>query len=131
LPHRHLGDRRFRADERRVRQILFNLLSNAIRFSPAGGEIRVGAERNGETITFTVADNGSGIPQEYLDTVFDRFESHAGGAGRGGAGRGLSIVKSCAELRGGRVEIASGAESGTTVTVRLPVDPEAVAEAAE
>ncbi len=119
------------ADARRLRQILYNLLSNAVGFSDEGGHIALRARRDGAFVEFSVEDQGAGIPDEFLASVFDRFESRAGGAARGGAGLGLSIVKSFVELHGGAVAIRSRTGVGTTVTVRLPVRPDIVAEAAE
>ncbi|HUG60576.1 MAG TPA: ATP-binding protein, partial [Methylomirabilota bacterium] len=105
----------FVADEKRVRQILFNLLSNAIAFTPDGGSVEIGCRREGEDVIFEVRDHGRGIPEEYLDAVFERFETRSTGARRRGAGLGLSIVKSFVELHGGGVEIASREGEGTIV----------------
>jgi signal transduction histidine kinase len=113
-----------------VRQILFNLVSNAIRFSNADGHIRVAAERDGNFVVFTVSDDGVGIPQSMLPAVFRPFETRAVQGRRGGAGLGLSIVKSLVELHGGTVAIRSEEGRGTTATVRLPVLPTAVSAAA-
>jgi signal transduction histidine kinase len=120
----------FVADEKRVRQVLFNLLSNAIAFSPDGGTVEIGCQRDGAEVVFDVRDNGRGIPEEYLDVVFERFESRSAGARRRGAGLGLSIVKSFVELHGGRVEITSREGEGTLVRCRFPATPR-LAEAAE
>jgi signal transduction histidine kinase len=120
----------FRVDAQRVRQILFNLVSNAIRFSNAGGEIRVGAKRDGGFVTFIVEDDGVGIPDEAMATLFRPFEPHATQGRRGGAGLGLSIVKSLVELHGGTIEIQSKEGEGTSAIVRLPVAPAASAVAA-
>jgi signal transduction histidine kinase/PAS domain-containing protein len=111
------------ADQRRLRQILFNLLSNALRFSRSGGEIRVRAGREMAMLLITVADQGVGIPADQVKAVFDRFYARPQGAVRGGAGLGLSLVKSFVELHGGRVEINSVEGIGTTVTCWLPLDP--------
>lgn len=119
------------ADEKRLRQILYNLLANAIGFSPDGGEVTISAEREGEEVRLTVADRGVGIPDDFLGLVFGRFESRGGGAARGGAGLGLAIVKSFVELHGGSIAIASGPGKGTIVSVRLPLRPAAHTVAAE
>jgi len=111
----------FLADERRVRQILFNLLSNAISFSPAGEVVRVTVERRDEAVIFSVTDRGPGIPAEISDRVFDRFESHALGSEHRGAGLGLSIVRSFVELHGGTVKLDSAVGRGTTVTCIFPL----------
>jgi signal transduction histidine kinase len=121
----------FHVDAQRVRQILFNLVSNAIRFSNADGHIRVEAARDGNVVVFTVSDDGVGIPRAMLPSIFRPFESHAPHGRRGGAGLGLSIVKSLVELHGGDVEIRSEEGKGTTAIVRLPVLPASVSVAAE
>jgi signal transduction histidine kinase len=121
----------FHVDPSRVRQILFNLVANAIRFSNAGGSVRVEAGRRGGWVVFTVTDEGVGIPPDVLPGVFRPFETHPAQGRRGGAGLGLSIVKSLVELHGGDVEIRSEEGKGTTAVVRLPVFPAAAAVAAE
>jgi signal transduction histidine kinase len=120
----------FVADEKRVRQILFNLLSNAIAFSPDGGTVEIGCRREEGQVVFEIRDHGRGIPEDYVDVVFERFESRSAGARRRGAGLGLSIVKSFVELHGGAVEIASREGEGTLVRCRFPNAPR-LAEAAE
>jgi signal transduction histidine kinase len=110
----------FVADEARVRQILYNLLANAIGFSQAGGVIRVGCWKEADTIAITIEDHGVGIPKDQQSRVFDRFESHSLGSKHRGAGLGLAIVKSLVELHGGRLDLDSEPGRGTRVTVRLP-----------
>jgi signal transduction histidine kinase len=112
----------FIADERRVRQILFNLLANAIGFSPPGATIKLSAERLPDAIVFSVTDNGPGIPLEVQDRVFNWFETHPLGSRHRGAGLGLSIVRSFVELHGGTVTIDSTVGHGTTVVCTLPND---------
>ena len=119
------------ADERRLRQILFNLLSNAIGFSPEGGKVTVTAKRERENIVVVVEDEGAGIPDEFIGAVFDRFESRAAGSARGGVGLGLAIVKSFVELHGGTVSIRSRPNKGTAVRVTLPIEPQPIGIAAE
>ncbi|MFO1184737.1 MAG: PAS-domain containing protein [Bauldia sp.] len=120
------------ADERRVRQVLYNLLSNAVRFSVDHGEVAVTTRRDGDALELRVEDTGAGMPAGFVPTAFDRFVSRSGGAGtRRGAGLGLSIVKSFVELHGGSVDLSSVEGKGTVVTVRLPLQPPQVAEAAE
>jgi signal transduction histidine kinase len=121
----------FIADERRIRQILFNLLSNAIGFSPAGGAVVLAAERARDEVTFTVKDHGPGIPSEIKDKVFDWFESHTDGTRHRGAGLGLSIVRSFVELHRGTVRIDSVPGQGTTVVCTFPLASEAARDAAE
>ncbi len=111
----------FIADERRVRQILFNLLANAVSFSPPGGTVTLLAERRAGGLIFAVTDHGPGIPPEVLEKVFDWFETHSLGSHHRGTGIGLSLVRSFVELHGGNVEIASVVGQGTTVTCTFPI----------
>lgn len=110
----------FVADERRIRQVLFNLLSNAIGFSPRGGTVVLAAERQANALVLSVADQGPGIPPEMKDRVFDWFESHPLGSRHRGVGLGLSLVRSFITLHGGAVRIDSEIGRGTTVTCALP-----------
>lgn len=121
----------FVADEKRVRQILYNLLSNAVGFSSHGSSVVLRVSRAAEAIVFSVEDQGPGIAPEFLDSVFDRFESRAAGTARGGAGLGLAIVKSFVELHGGTVSLRSEEGRGTEVSVHLPIRPTELAVAAE
>ncbi|SDU47548.1 PAS domain-containing sensor histidine kinase [Stappia sp. ES.058] len=119
------------ADERRLRQVLYNLISNALRFSDVGGAIDVSCQRTADAIEFRVRDHGCGIPEDMLDQVFARFVGRDAGARRRGAGLGLSIVKSFVELHGGTVEITSQEGVGTYVVCRFPFAPDALQHAAE
>ncbi len=110
----------FVADERRIRQALFNLLSNAIGFSPHGGTVMLAAERQAGALVLSVADQGPGIPPEMQDKVFDWFESHPQGSRHRGVGLGLSLVRSFIALHGGTVRIDSEVGRGTTVICVLP-----------
>jgi signal transduction histidine kinase len=121
----------FIGDGKRIRQILFNLLANAVEFSRNGGRVLIAARRDGGVVEFTVSDDGPGIPRDFLDSVFDPFASRPRGEGRGGAGLGLSIVRSFVALHGGTVEIESDEGRGVTVRVRLPARPGITAAAAE
>jgi signal transduction histidine kinase len=121
----------FTADERRIRQILFNLLSNAIVFSSPGGTITLTAERTPDAIVFSVVDRGRGIPHDIVDRVFNRFESHGLGSQHRGTGLGLSIVRSFVELHGGAVKLESVEARGTTVTCVFPLEVTARRVAAE
>jgi signal transduction histidine kinase len=107
-------------DEDRLRQVLYNLLANAVGFSKPGGLVRLSCWLEDEDVVFAIEDNGVGIPEDQLDRIFDRFESHSHGSKHRGAGLGLSIVKSLVELHGGTLTIDSEPDRGTTVTVRLP-----------
>ena len=121
----------FIGDERRIVQILFNLLSNAIEFSEEGGNIELAASETDENLIFSVRDWGAGIPEAFLENVFERFESRGDGQRRGGAGLGLSIVKRFVELHDGTVEIESKEGVGTKVLCHLPKQPLPNKQAAE
>jgi signal transduction histidine kinase len=113
----------FVGDEKRVRQVLFNLLSNAIAHSDPGGRVEIACAREAEGVRIAVSDRGRGIPPELIDQVFDRFVARPTGASRHGAGLGLSIVKSFVALHGGTVAIDSKEGAGTTVICRFPTQP--------
>lgn len=113
---------RFIADANRVKQVLYNLLSNAIGFSNPGGTVRLGCRREAGMILFTVDDEGPGIPADQQRRVFERFVSRTQGSKHRGAGLGLAMVKSLVELHGGTVSIQSEPGRGTRVIVRLPED---------
>jgi signal transduction histidine kinase len=121
----------FVGDERRVVQVLYNLLANAVGFSPQDGTIGLSARRTEHSVIFTVTDSGPGIPPDVKDKVFDWFESHSHGSRHRGAGLGLSLVKSFVELHGGKVDVNSIVGKGTTVTCNFPVDQAAHRNAAE
>src|SRR6476646_9251898 len=111
----------FTADERRLLQILFNLLSNAVGFSPPGATVTLAVTRAPDAVTFSVTDRGPGIPPEAQDKVFDWFETDSMGSQHRGPGLGLSLVRSFVELHGGTVAIDSVSAKGTTVTCEFPV----------
>jgi signal transduction histidine kinase len=110
----------FIGDEQRVRQVLYNLLSNAVGFSRPGDTIHVSCWRENGMITFMVEDQGVGIPKEQQARVFERFESNSFGSKHRGAGLGLSVVKSLVELHGGDMSLDSEPGRGTRVSVRFP-----------
>jgi signal transduction histidine kinase len=110
------------ADERRVRQSLFNLLANAVGFSPAGETVTLTAQRRKDALVFSVTDHGPGIPADVQDKVFDWFETHSLGSRHRGTGLGLSLVRSFVELHGGSVTLESTLGRGTTVTCIFPLD---------
>jgi signal transduction histidine kinase len=110
-----------RADEKRIKQIMINLLSNALAFTSPGDTITIGARRGESEVELFVADTGIGIKPEHQATVFDRFEAHSGADRRRGAGLGLSLVRSFIELHGGWVTLESEPGIGTRVTCHLPV----------
>ncbi len=110
----------FVADEARVRQLLFNLLSNAVGFSQVGGHVRLACWYEGNEVVFTIEDQGVGIPAEKQAQVFERFEADSQGSHHRGAGLGLSLAKSLVDLHGGRINLVSEPNVGTKITVRLP-----------
>ena len=111
----------FVADERRVRQSLFNLLANAVGFSPPGETVTLSAQRLKDALVFSVTDRGPGIPADVQDKVFDWFETHSLGSRHRGTGLGLSLVRSFVELHGGSVTLESAVGRGTTVTCVFPI----------
>ena len=121
----------FTGDERRVVQVLYNLLANAVGFSPHDAVVTVSARRTDTHVVFKVADTGTGIPPEAKDKVFDWFESYSNGSRHRGAGLGLSLVRSFVELHGGKVRVDSVVGKGTTVTCDFPIEQAAHRNAAE
>ena len=111
-------------DTDRLQQVLWNLLVNGIKFTPAGGTVSVGLSCMDETATITVTDSGEGIPEDLLPFIFDRFRQGDSSVTRphGGLGLGLSIVRHIVELHGGKVQAwSAGAGQGATFAVYLPV----------
>ncbi len=121
---------RFVADGKRIRQILFNLLKNAVSYSTAGQTVTVESEAEDDHIVLRVSDQGSGIPSDIIEKVFERFEAHTIGPRNKGAGLGLAIVRSFVELHGGTVTLDSAEGKGTTVTCRFPMTGRAPARVA-
>jgi signal transduction histidine kinase len=119
VPQIPAGLPRATADEQRVRQVVANLLANALRHTPAGGRVTVNARASadGSFLTVEVADTGSGIAPDLLPRVFDRFVK---GEGSGGSGLGLAICRDIIEAHGGAISVASEPSRGTTVTFTLP-----------
>lgn len=117
------GDYLVRGDPNRLRQVIWNLISNAIKFTTGGGIIDISLERVESIIRLTVGDTGEGIPAEFLPYVFDRFRQAEGSISRrqGGLGLGLAVVRHLVELHGGSVSAESaGRNLGATFTVDLP-----------
>ncbi|HKQ78043.1 MAG TPA: PAS domain S-box protein [Blastocatellia bacterium] len=111
-------------DPIRLQQIVWNLLTNAVKFTPQGGQVQVRLERIDPHICITVSDTGRGIPAEFLPYVFDRFRQADTSSARryGGLGLGLALVKYLVELHGGTIEaISEGEGRGTTFKILLPV----------
>jgi signal transduction histidine kinase len=113
------------ADAKRLTQVVFNLLTNAVAFTPKLGHITLAAVRVGDAVDISVSDSGPGIPKAERERVLQPFQrikndDHTGA----GPGLGLTIVKRFVELHGGRIEIRSNKSRGTTVVCRIPVDGE-------
>ncbi|MFG1410870.1 PAS-domain containing protein [Xanthobacter sp. VTT E-85241] len=121
----------FTADRRRVRQILFNLLSNAIAVSPPQGVVTLSARRAEDALSVEVRDQGPGISGEIAGKVFERFETHGAGAEHGGVGLGLSLVRSFMELHGGSVSLGTAEGGGALAVCRFPLAAARRDEAAE
>jgi signal transduction histidine kinase len=115
------------ADPERVHQVLFNLVDNAIRFVPDGGEVTIAAHRHNGAVEISVADNGSGISREHLPRLFERFyrADPARARGAGGTGIGLAIARSVVEAHGGRIRAESEPGIGSVFTFDLPVASDA------
>ena len=110
-------------DPGRIQQVIWNLLSNALKFTPQGGRVDIGVRREASRLAITVADNGVGIKQDFLPHVFDRFRQADASTTRrhGGLGLGLAIVKHLVEQHGGTVTASSAGDmQGASFTVRLP-----------
>src|SRR5689334_5528696 len=108
-----------RADTERVQQVISNLVGNAIKFTPSGGQITIAARRDGSDVIFSVADSGSGIAEDQLPKVFDRYWQSTR-TDRQGAGLGLAIAKGIVEAHGGEIRIESKPGQGTRVEFSLP-----------
>ncbi|MBM3533628.1 MAG: HAMP domain-containing histidine kinase [Alphaproteobacteria bacterium] len=111
-----------RGDEKLIRQAILNLISNAIKFTPAGGSVRIGAQRSRDGLVIEVVDTGIGIAPEDLPRAMEPFEQISRGYARerSGSGIGLPIAKRIAELHRGRLDITSRSGAGTTVRLTLP-----------
>jgi signal transduction histidine kinase len=110
----------FLADARRLRQVVFNLLSNAFKYTPRGGNILLSAKIVAEDVQIAVADNGPGLPPDVKASVFERFSAKSRSGARAGAGLGLALVNRFLELHDGWVEIESREGGGTLVRCHLP-----------
>lgn len=107
-------------DQRRIRQVVFNLMSNALKYTPRGGAITLGARIVGEDVQIYVSDNGPGIAASVQANVFDRFEAKGRAGQRAGAGLGLALVNRFVELHDGWVEIETREGQGTLVRCHVP-----------
>jgi len=113
------------ADERRVKQVLFNLVSNALKFTPAGGRVEIALQRRDDSLAVSVSDTGIGIPRGELERIFDSFYQIKGrpsASKAGGSGLGLSLARQIVELHGGRIWAESeGDGKGSCLTFTLPL----------
>jgi signal transduction histidine kinase len=114
------------ADRERIHQVLFNLLDNAVRFTPSGGRVTVSARREGDWCEVSVTDTGAGIPPEHLPLLFERFyrADPARSRGDGGTGLGLAIARSVVEAHGGRIRAESEVGKGSVFLFDLPLAPQ-------
>jgi two-component system phosphate regulon sensor histidine kinase PhoR len=112
-----------RGDEERLGQLLINLLHNAVKFSPDGGEVAVRAQRDGRELVVSVVDHGVGIPRQEVARIFERFYKvdKARVRGAGGTGLGLSIARHIVDGHGGRIWVESEEGRGSTFSFALPV----------
>ncbi len=109
------------ADEKRLRQAIYNLITNAVQYTPEGGAITLSARREAEHLTILVTDTGVGIPPEDVERLFNKFERGDQGARESGAGLGLALVKSLIELHGGEISVSGGDGEGAKIECRLPL----------
>jgi PAS domain S-box-containing protein len=122
--HVEAPDSIVRADTERLQQVLWNLLANAVKFTPASGVIDVYLERHDSLAEIRIEDSGPGVPADFLPRIFDRFSQADGSSTRkhGGLGLGLAIVRHLVEIHGGTVSATNRTDgSGAVLTVRLPL----------
>jgi signal transduction histidine kinase len=113
-----------RGDAKRLRQVLSNLIDNAVKYSPAGGEVRVSTRDENGRVQVAVSDRGPGIPAEQQRLIFEKFgRAKLGDKTKPGTGLGLYIARSIAEAHGGGIAVDSIADHGATFTLTLPIDP--------
>jgi len=111
-----------RGDRARLRQVLGNLIENAVKYSPEGGEVRVSAAAGNGAVLIAVRDSGPGIPRNQQTRIFQKFgRAEVEGGSKPGTGLGLFIARSIAEAHGGSLDVNSGVEPGATFTLTLPV----------
>jgi len=111
-----------RGDRARLRQVLGNLIENAVKYSPEGGEVRVSAAAGNGAVQIAVKDSGPGIPRDQRGRIFEKFgRADVEGGSKPGSGLGLFIARSIAEAHGGSLDVSSGLEPGSIFTLTLPV----------
>jgi len=125
LKSQDLSEAPYRGDDRLLRQMISNLIDNAIKFTPESGTVEVQLRRVGDAYQITVSDTGCGIPDELQARIFDRFfradKARAGTNGSGGAGLGLAISRSIAELHSGQLTLESSGQGGSAFCISLPL----------
>src|SRR4030042_2183138 len=110
------------ADKDKIKQVILNLLTNAIKYNHPGGIIKVTANATPIDLSFSIQDNGEGIPSEYLPRLFDSFYRVPNKErGTKGTGLGLTICKQIVEAHNGKIEVSSTVSQGTTFTVQFPI----------
>jgi signal transduction histidine kinase len=113
-----------RGDRERLRQVLTNLIDNAIKYSPSGDEVVVHVEPQNGVVRITVADHGPGIPYDQQRLIFEKFgRADVPGIAKPGSGLGLFIARSIAEAHGGTIEVRSRPDEGATFVLTLPATP--------
>jgi len=113
-----------RGDAERLRQVLTNLIDNAVKYSPAGDEVAVRARRENGRVLIEVVDNGPGIPHDQQRLIFEKFgRADVPGSSKPGTGLGLFIARSIAEAHGGTLDVRSRPDAGTTFVLSLPLRP--------
>ena len=111
-----------RGDHARLRQVLGNLIENAVKYSPEGGEVRLAAAAGNGAVRISVRDNGPGIPRDQQARIFEKFgRADVEGGSKPGSGLGLFIARSIAEAHGGSLDVSSGSDQGSTFTLTVPV----------
>jgi signal transduction histidine kinase len=115
---REIGD--IEADERKLKQVLFNLLTNALKFTPRGGHIEVMARPQGDEVVISVRDDGSGIAEADQSRIFEEFQQVGTSQLQEGTGLGLALSRRFVELHGGRLSVESAPGSGSTFTFTMP-----------
>jgi signal transduction histidine kinase len=113
----------FQGDAGRMDEILTNLVANALRYTPRGGSITLGARAIPSGVRLTVADTGEGIPEDDLPHIFDRYWRDDGARGTQGAGLGLAIARQLVQAQGGEIQVHSAVGQGTTFHIDLPRGP--------
>ena len=114
---------RVRGDRERLRQVLQNLIDNAVKYSSAGGQVKVSAHSDNGLVRVDVQDEGPGIPREDQKLIFEKFGRSGGGSAKPGTGLGLFIARSIAEAHGGTIDVESVPAHGSVFTLELPAGP--------